>query len=160
MFFYIPIISLTCYDFGSILLVAESCSAERMTKMTTTTEKKSALYFITEQACCLAQAQGTAGEDFLTCQKAAEFLADDDTDAIMAFYERTSEVKRDLTGLEDYDTEEYEGKRNDVRAAVIELTKLSTSEDIPSDKREALMKVADLIAGFYGMDGTLEARPV
>jgi hypothetical protein len=87
------------------LLVAENCSAERMTKMTTSSEKK-ALYFITEQACCLAQVQGTAGEDFLACQKAAEYLAGDDTDAIIAFDERTSAVKRDLSGLEDYDTEE------------------------------------------------------
>jgi hypothetical protein len=127
--------------------------------MTATTEKKDALYFLVEQACCLAQTSGMETEHFRACRDAAEYLVGGNTSAVKAFDERTGAVKRDITGCEDYDTEEYDGKRNDVRAAVIELTGLGRSIDTPDEKRGILQAAADLIAGFYGMDGILEASP-
>ncbi len=128
--------------------------------MTATTEKKDALYFLKEQACCLAQSSGTETEHFRACREATEYLAGDAPEAVRVFNERTGAVKRDLTGNKDYDTEDYDGKRADVRAALIELDGLANKTDTPTEKRGILMAAADLIAGFYGMDGTLEASPI
>jgi hypothetical protein len=130
-----------------------------MVLMNTNTNSKNALYFLTEQACCLAQNQGVETEHFHVCRETAEYLADGNTDIIKAFDERTGSVKRDFTGQEDYITENYEGKRDDVRAAVVELTNLSKNTNTPDDKRGATTAAAYLIASFYGMDGVLEEYP-
>jgi hypothetical protein len=118
----------------------------------TSTTTKDALYFVTEQACCLAQAQGRETDDFRACQEAAQYLAENDEAALADFNERTGATKRDLTGLEDYDTEQYNGKEDDIRAAVTALSGLGRAEDTPEDVRVALFKTADLIAAFYDLD--------
>jgi hypothetical protein len=69
------------------------------------TETKDALWFMTEQPDCLAQATGR--DWFRVCQ-ATEHLTNGDTDALTRFDEITNAVKRDETGLEDFDTAEYE----------------------------------------------------
>ena len=110
------------------------------------------LYFLTEQACCLAQACGMDTDDFRACRKAAEYLAGGDTGGLHDFDDRTGAVKHDLTGQEDYDTEVYDGKENDVQAAVTELVRVGNDPDTPDEKRVALLKAADIIADFYGVD--------
>jgi len=123
------------------------------------TKDKGALYFVTEQACCLAQAQGRETDDFRDFQKVAEYLADGDAGAIADFKERTGAMKHDLTGLEDYDTEQYDGKENDVRDAVSALSCLGSTPDTPDVIRGALLKAADIIAAFYDVDNVVSAVP-
>jgi hypothetical protein len=122
-------------------------------------ENKDALYFVTEQACCLAQAMGRDTDDFRACQDAAAYLADGDAEALAAFRERTEAVQCDLTGLEDYDTEQYEGKTEDVREAVSALNVLGTAGDTPEEARGALLKVAEIIAAFYDVENNVTAVP-
>ena len=114
--------------------------------------EKGALYFVTEQACCLAQASGRETEDFRACRDAAEYLTDGDAGAFAAFRERTETVQHDATGREDYDTEQYEGKRDDVREAVSALVCSGTAPDTPEEKRGILLRAAELIAAFYDED--------
>jgi hypothetical protein len=116
------------------------------------TKNKDALYFVTEQACCLAQAQGRETDGFRVCQEAAEYLAHIDADAATYFLERTGAAARDLTGLEDYDIEQYAGKENDAGRAVTTLSALGRSTDTPEGVRNTLLEAADLIAAFYDLD--------
>jgi len=125
--------------------------------MNTTLIRGDALWFVTEQACCLALASGRETDDFRACQAAAESLADGDAGALAYFGERTAAVTHDDTGFEDYDTESYEGKENDLREAVTRLAHLGLDMQAPVEKREAFMKAADLIAGFYDADDVLTA---
>ena len=120
-------------------------------------ENKGALYFVTEQACCLAQAQGRETDDFRACQAAAEYLAGGDAETMAAFTERTGTIKRDPDA--DYDTEQYEGKRKDVGEAVSALNVLGTAEDTPEQVKGLLLKVADIIAAFYDMENVVTAIP-
>jgi hypothetical protein len=123
------------------------------------TTKKDALYFVTEQACCLAQAQGRDTDDFRAFQEAAEYLAGGDANALADFHARTEAMKHDLTGLEDYDTEQYDGKRNDVASAVSALNYTGSAPDTPDGIRGALLKAADIIAAFYDMDNVVTVAP-
>ncbi|MDR1604068.1 MAG: hypothetical protein LBS10_04665 [Gracilibacteraceae bacterium] len=118
-------------------------------------KQKDALYFVTEQACCLAQATGRETDDFHACQDAAAYLADGDAEALADFRGRTGAVQRDLTGLEDYDTEQYDGKIEDVREAVSALNVLGTAGDTPEETRGTLLKVAEIIAAFYDIDNNV-----
>jgi len=118
----------------------------------TNTESRGAFYFITEQACCFAQATGTETDDFRVCQDVAEYLAGSGAGALADFRERTEAVKRDLTGLEDYDTEQYEGKSKDVRKAVAELNGLGMAADTPEQVRGLLLRAAEFIAAFYDVE--------
>jgi len=116
-----------------------------------------ALWFVTEQACCLAQASGRETGDFSACRAAVEYLSDGDAGALAYFSEQTAAVTHDQAGDADYDTENYEGKENDMRKAVTKLAHLGLGLDLtaPLEQREAYMKAADLIAGFYGADDVL-----
>ena len=116
----------------------------------TDAESRAALYFLTEQACCLAQSSGRETDWFRACREAVEYLTGGDADAMEDFLTRTDAVEPAST--EDYDTEEYEGKECDVRTAVSLLEHLSLDVGTPDSKRGPLKKAADLIAGFYGMD--------
>ena len=120
-------------------------------------DSKSAFYFVTEQACCLAQASGRDTDDFRACHDAAEYLSDGNEEMLAAFTERTSAVKRDLTGLEDYDTEQYDGKEQDINEAVSALSFFGTAEDTPEQIRGSLLTAADLIACFYDVDNAISA---
>jgi len=117
-----------------------------------TTTQKDALYFVTEQACCLIQASGRDTDDFRACHEAAEYITDGDAGAFAAFQERTSAAQHDPTGLEDYDTEQYEGKIHDVREAVSALVCSGIAPDTPDEKRGVLLKAADLVAAFYDLE--------
>jgi len=128
-------------------------------KTVTSTENSTALYFLTEQACCLAQVSGRETDDFRVCREAVEYLSDGCADALGDFLARTDAVKLDPTGLEDYDIEEYPGKDHDVHAAVSLLESLGHNTDTPADKQALLIKAANLIADFYGIDDTPEATP-
>ena len=120
-------------------------------------ENKGALYFVTEQACCLVQATGRETDDFRACQAAAEYLAGGDAETMAAFRERTDAMNHDPSA--DYDTEQYEGKRKDVGEAVSALNVLGTAEDTPEQVKGLLLKVADIIAAFYDMDNVVTAVP-
>ena len=121
--------------------------------------EKGALYFVTEQACCLAQASGRETDDFRACQDAAEFITDGDPCAFIAFQARAGAVQRDLTGHEDYDTEQYEGKTDDVREAVSALNYSGSAPETPDGIRGALLKVAEIIAAFYDVENIVCAVP-
>ena len=121
--------------------------------------KNDALYFVTEQACCLAQATGRDTDDFRACQDAAEFITDGDPCAFTAFQARAGAVQRDLTGHEDYDTEQYEGKDDDVREAVSALNCTGSAPDTPDGIRGALLKSAEIIAAFYDVENNVTAIP-
>jgi hypothetical protein len=123
------------------------------------TAKKDALYFVTEQACCLAQAQGRETDDFRAFQEVAEYLAGGDEGALADFRERTGAMKHDLTGLEDYDIEQYDGKRADVVDAVSALNCRGSAPDTPDGIRGAILKAADIIAAFYDVDNDVSAVP-
>ena len=112
------------------------------------------MYFLTEQACCVKQAKGVFTDDYRACWDAVEYLACDDADALDEFDKRINAVNHDLTGLEDYDTENYEGKESDVREAIAELIRLANDPDTSDDRRRVrvILKAADIIAGFYGVD--------
>lgn len=125
----------------------------------TSTENSTALCFLTEQACCLAQARGKETDDFRACREAAEYLAVGDADALSDFLTRTDAVEIDLLGYEDYATEEYEGKDQDIRTAVSRLETLGHNAGTPADKRVPLIKAANLIADFYDLDGAPETTP-
>jgi hypothetical protein len=123
------------------------------------TTKKDALYFVTEQACCLAQASGRDTDDFRACHDTAEYLTDGDACAFTAFQARAGAVQHDLTGYEDYDTEQYDGKRDDVASAVSALNAHGSAQDTPDGIRGTLLKAADIIAAFYDVDNAVASVP-
>jgi protein involved in temperature-dependent protein secretion len=114
-----------------------------------------ALWFTTEQACCLAQNGGQDNEWFKVCETAAEYLTDGDAEAMSRFREQIAEVKPDPDG--DYDLAEYEGKADDMRTSVTRLAHLGLDLTAVPETRAALMKTAELIADFYGAGNVLDA---
>jgi len=121
------------------------------------TKSKDALYFLTEQARCLAQASGRETDDFRVCLESAEYLANGDADTLAHFREQTEAVRRDPTGLADYDVEDYDGKATDLCAALNELALLGLDETVPEAARQALLKAAEIISGFYEAGSVLDA---
>jgi hypothetical protein len=115
-----------------------------------TTTKKDSIYFITEQACCLAQSTGRETEHFKACEQAVRYLAKGDPEILQSFAELTEAVKLDPDA--DYDTEQYEGKDADVRAAVAELELIAKDPGTPAEDAKALKHTADIIADFYGLE--------
>jgi hypothetical protein len=155
---FFSIFSLTCRNPAAIVVLPKFIGGKDVNDMQST-RQKDALYFITEQACCLAQASGRETDDFRACRDAAEHLADGDAGALADFLERTGAVQFDPAGFEDYDTEQYDGKENDVREAVSALVCLGARADMPEEKRGRILKAADIIAAFYGMDCVMQATP-
>ena len=119
----------------------------------TINEIKKAVYFLTEQVCCLKQAHGKETEDTNICEKAVRFLTKGDPKLMQQFKERTAAVKHDPNA--DYDTEQYEGKDADIRAAIANLAKLAIDPGTAAEKGELLNKGASMIAEFYGMEDLL-----
>jgi cytosine/adenosine deaminase-related metal-dependent hydrolase len=156
--FLFSIFSLTCRNPAAIVVLPKFIGGKDVNDMQSTMQKD-ALYFVTEQACCLAQATGRETDDFRTCQDAAEYLARGDAETLTAFWERTEAVQRDLTGYEDYDTEQYEGKIKDARDAVSSLSRLGAADGTPEKVRGSLLKAADIIAAFYDVDDAVPAVP-
>jgi hypothetical protein len=118
---------------------------------------KGPVYFLTEQACCLAQSSGRDTDEFRACRNATAYLAGGESDAISAFDRLTAAVKRDPDGNEDYDTESYSGKLIDLCAALIEMAKRAHRESTPETARQCLIEAAGIIAGFYDADSILDA---
>ena len=147
--FILFILSLTCADLAAIVVLPITNRAERMVKMDSKTNR-GALYFVTEQACCFAQARGMENEHFLACKGAAEYFAGDDTDALRDFHEKTTSTKLDPNA--DYDTEDYAGKERDIHSALAELAGIAKSPDTPDNTRSTLMEVAGIIAAFYDVE--------
>jgi len=115
------------------------------------TEMEKMLYFLAEQAVCLAQERPKESDvDFTHCRELFEFLADGDQDALHHFDERTGKVKLDPTGLEDYDIENYDGKRTDMQEAVTALLRRGNEQETPERLRPIFTQVAADIACFYG----------
>jgi hypothetical protein len=108
-----------------------------------------ALWFITEQGYCLALGAGRDHADFQACETAAGFLAGDDTEATERFRERTS-VGPDRDA--DYDTADYEGKKDDLTAALSEMLTRANDPATPEPARIALKKAAAVIAAFYDVN--------
>jgi len=111
---------------------------------------KDSFYFITEQACTLIQAQGSESKHLALCEQAMELMSKDDAEKIKTFKSQTLAVKHDPDA--DYDTEDYDGKKTDIRHAVADIMSLANSPDTPAEQKEVLTEVADGIADFYGMD--------
>lgn len=116
-------------------------------------EKRDAIYFITEQTCCLIQAIGKESEDVKICEQAMQFLTHNNLEQLKAFKEHTDAAVHNPNA--DYDTEQYDGKRTDVRHAVDDLMELSIASETPTEQGERLRQVAQMIEAFYGMDGIL-----
>jgi len=111
---------------------------------------KDSLYFITEQACTLIQAQGLESKHLALCEQAMELMSKGDAEKIKTFKSKTLIVKYDPDA--DYDTEDYDGKKTDIRHAVADIMSLANSPETPTEQKEVLTEVADGIADFYGMD--------
>jgi hypothetical protein len=108
-----------------------------------------ALWFITEQGYCLALGAGRGHEDFKACETAAEFLANGDAEAMERFREKTN-VEFDSGA--DYDTEDYDGKKDDLAAALSEMLTRADDPATPEAASHALRKAAAAVADFYGVD--------
>ena len=119
----------------------------------TSKEIEKAVYFLTEQVCCLKQAHGKETEDTIICEKAVRFLVKGDPKLLQPFKERTAAVKYDPNA--DYDTEQYEGKDADICATVANLFRLSKDPGTPAENGELLNHGARMIAEFYGMEDAL-----
>ena len=110
---------------------------------------KDSLYFITEQACTLIQAQGSESKHLTLCERAMEFMSKGDAEKIKVFNNKTLTIKHDPDA--DYDIEDYDGKKTDIRHAVADIMSLANSPETPAELKEVLTKVADGIADFYGV---------
>jgi len=110
---------------------------------------KDSLYFITEQACTLIQAQGSESKHLALCEQAMEFMSKGDAEKIKTFKSKTLATKHDPDA--DYDTEEYDGKKTDIHHAIADIMSLANSPDTPAEQKKVLTEVADGIADFYGM---------
>lgn len=113
-------------------------------------ESRGSAYFLTEQACCLIQAQGKESTDAKICEQALRFITHDDAAQMKAFKERTEATAHAPDA--DYDTEQYDGKKTDVRHAVADITSYANIPDTPIDQKEVMVQAAEMIAEFYGMD--------
>lgn len=113
-------------------------------------QRGSAVWFLTEQACCLMLAQGNVTDDFQACRRAVEYLAADDPEAVSEFEARTGIVKGDPSGIADYDTECYNGKERDLFCAMYRMLTCGNDPATPNDARTALLNSAEIIASFYG----------
>jgi hypothetical protein len=116
-------------------------------------EVRGSAYFLTEQACCLTQAQGKDSKDAELCKQALRLITKDDPAQMQAFTARTSATKHNPDA--DYDTEQYEGKETDIRHAVTDIMGFAGTPDIPAGQKEVLKQAAEMIASFYGMDEEL-----
>ncbi|MCL2853110.1 MAG: hypothetical protein FWE20_08780 [Defluviitaleaceae bacterium] len=114
---------------------------------------KNSIYFISEQARCLIQAQGTEYAEVEICEQAVRYLAKDDPALLQTFKERTDGVQHDPGA--DYDTEQYEGKEADTRRAIIDFIAIAKEPGTPADQAEILTQLAQMIAEFYGMEDAL-----
>jgi hypothetical protein len=119
---------------------------------------RGSIHFITEQACYLIQAQGKepsgkAAEDLEICKNTMHFLTKGDPDLMQAFNERIEAVNHDPDA--DYNTDEYDGKKTDIRNAVAELTSHAKDPETTTEQSEMLNQAAEMIAVFYGMDDIL-----
>lgn len=121
-------------------------------------QRGNAVWFLTEQACSLMMAQGKETEDFRTCREAVEYLAGNDKEAVDEFLERTGIIAGNPGGIAaDYDLEEYHEKDRDLARALYTLLTRGHDRSVPEPTRATLLKGAEIIASFYGMDEALTA---
>jgi hypothetical protein len=120
-----------------------------------TKKRGSAAWFLTEQACCLAQADRRDTDDFHACKEAAEYLAGNDTEVMDEFLAHTGAVEPNPDA--DYDTEVYNGKDRDLAGALYTLLTLASDTETPERMRKTLENSAGLITAFYGADLELTA---
>jgi len=113
-------------------------------------ENRNSIYFITEQACCLIQAQGKESKDLKICEQAIRFLVKGDPELLQEFKERTNAMSHDPEA--DYNVEEYDGKRVDVYNAITDLMNLAKAPDTAAKQGEMLQQAAQMIEKFYGME--------
>jgi len=121
-------------------------------------EIRGSIQLITEQACCLLQAhgkepKGKAGEDLEICKQAMDFLTKGDPELMQNFTDRMDAVKHDPEA--DYNTEQYDGKKADIRNAVAQLVNHAKDPETPAEQGEILNQAAEMIAVFYGMNDAL-----
>jgi hypothetical protein len=121
-------------------------------------QRGNAVWFLTEQACCLMLAQGEETDDFGACRAAVEYLAGDDREAVTEFLERTGLAPGNPGGLAaDYDLEEYREKDRDLAGALYDLLTRGHDCSVPEPTRASLLKGTQLVASFYGADGVFNA---
>ena len=112
-------------------------------------ETRGSAYFLTEQACFLIQGQGKDSEDAKICEQALCLIINGNAEQMQAFNKRTAATN--YAPDADYDTEQYEGKKTDIRHAVADIMSFVGSPDITAEQKEMLEQAADMIAEFYGM---------
>jgi hypothetical protein len=148
------VFSLTCAKLAPIVVLPKGeYKGEGSKTMTEQIPKRgTTAWFLTEQACCLAQAGHRESDDFRACLNAAKYLAGGETDALT--------VRADIAMCDpdaDYDTEDYQGKDRDLAGAIYTLLARGHDAGTPEQARTALLRSADLIAAFYGADLELTA---
>jgi len=116
-------------------------------------QRKTAAELLTEQACCLIQAQGKDSKDAKICEQALRLITKDDLEQMQAYKERTDATK--YAPDADYDTEDYEGKETDIRHTVANIMGIVGTPDILAGQKEILEQAAEMIASFYGLDEEL-----
>jgi len=115
---------------------------------TTNHEHKEAIYFLGEQARCLTQA-GSA--DAQICRKAAEFLIGKDEN-LKSWLAKQIDVKPFADNTQDYDTEEFEGKKDSLQIALKDLRALAEDESVPAVNRAEINDATDIVEDFYGVE--------
>ena len=113
-------------------------------------ETKGTIYFLTEQACCLIQAQGKESEDAKVCEQALRFITNNNAEQMQTFKDRTEATS--YAPDADYDTEQYDGKITDVRHAAADIMSYANIPYTPVDQKEVLAQAAEMIAAFYDVD--------
>ena len=111
----------------------------------------SVIYFLTELAGCTAQVMGDRTGCSEDLENAVIYLAKGNTDLLTYFKDKTDAVLFDASGLKDYDTEDYDGKMEDILKAIAELKILARMADTPTSTSELLNRAASFISDFYGI---------
>jgi hypothetical protein len=111
------------------------------------------LYFISEQAKFLMQANGKKTKDIKVCEQAVDFLVDGNKMAMRHFNELLDTTKHDPDA--DYDTKDYSGKDDDIRTAITELADMANSPCTQAEHGKVLIEAAQMIAEFYCVGGEL-----
>ena len=113
------------------------------------TDIKDSLYFIIEQACTLIQAQGLETKHLRNYESALEIMSKGDAEQMRNFNSKALATEHNPDA--DYNTEDYDGKKTDIRHAVADMMSKANSPNTPAEQREVLTEVAGGIADFYGL---------
>jgi hypothetical protein len=108
-----------------------------------------AVTLLTEQAVCYAMVKPKeTNADFIRCRVLVDYLSNGDAGTFAYFNEATAGIVPSEDG-EDYPTSEYEGKADDIRAAIDDLLALESVPDATEEMRTMLIEAVDDMTYFY-----------